>query len=641
MTFEDLGIKVQRTGLHSTTCPKCSSERKKEHQKTPCLSVNNEEGNKWWKCNHCGWSGNLSMHEKFNKVYESARMPKHIPDVYSKPVMDFFSKKQINPAIAKQLGVYERMTKTWTEVCFPFRIGYTLVNVKFRPLVDDKSVPKHYCVKKDTGSRETYWLLDKINFDENPDLTIVEGETDCLTHWTVGRTNVISVPMGAPNPNSDAVGKLAFAREPDVVAIINKARRIYLFTDNDANGIYLRDLLSDIYGKEKCYIINYPIGYKDSNEVYAGDVKKGLNPLGKSGIDKLYETAQPYPIKGIIRLGNVLEELKRIQEGGFKKGYCIGGHAVDELISLERKRLMVITGAPASGKSVWWRWYTTQICKSNKELMFAGYTPESRPMSREYAKIAEAFTGKRYHKEWHNSMSDIERHKAHEFIERHFILVNPNVHNFHDFSYGKSKVAPKGLKSILGYMKYLKQTMGIFGFWIDAWNKLDHQRPSGTPIEEFISKELDYLLEFLEVEELFCNVIAHPTKLETVRGGNYRKPTLYDIKGSSAWNEKVDIGVVLARNKFVRSSKKDDNGDEVWEISNDQPTLVSVEKMKFEELGQEGQVKMWLDKKNGNQFVTEDPAVKDTYESKVQKQKKVILNPEVTDDNETFDDIPF
>jgi hypothetical protein len=44
-------------GRHYTTCPKCSLERKPQHQDLKVLGVTMTLNNAHWGCNHCGWTG--------------------------------------------------------------------------------------------------------------------------------------------------------------------------------------------------------------------------------------------------------------------------------------------------------------------------------------------------------------------------------------------------------------------------------------------------------------------------------------------------------------------------------------------------------------------------------------------------------
>ena len=44
-------------GRYYVTCPHCSAQRKRHHQKLKCLGVTIEHDKAFWGCNHCGWTG--------------------------------------------------------------------------------------------------------------------------------------------------------------------------------------------------------------------------------------------------------------------------------------------------------------------------------------------------------------------------------------------------------------------------------------------------------------------------------------------------------------------------------------------------------------------------------------------------------
>lgn len=645
MTLDEIGIRPIKAGVYSTVCPNCSDTRKAEHRKTPCLTVWNTENNQGWNCSHCGFRGNLATYEKYDKVRENARMPKVRPSIFSKQVNDFLASKQITPETAYKCGCYEVDGRNGKELAFPYWYRRNLVNVMFRKMVYDKSKGegKVYQLKKDYGTKSCFWGLEMLDLEECKEVIIVEGQTDRMTHVQLGYKNVLSVPMGAANPGQgDMEKKFEYLTDPYIVELFEKVEKFWLFMDNDTAGVFTRKLLAEKLGKERCYIPWCPDKYKDSNEVYAGDAGKGLDPMGKDGVAKMYELARPFPMKGVISVSDAREELEQLAVNGFKKGLLCGLDPIDKLFTLMAKYLMVWTGVPGSGKSAVWRYLITEYLKKNPNLELAGYTPESRPMSREYAKIAEIVGGGRFEPKWHNSMSEEKRNSSLDYVEKHITLVNPDVHNFETFGRKEtgSQYNPKGLRSILQYMLYLKKTKGIYGFWIDAWNKLDHQRGS-KPIEEFISQELDFLLEFLDKHDLFCLVMAHPTKMERVRGGNYKRPSLYDIKGSSAWNEKADVGVVIHRNIYKKTNRRDENDEEVWEINKNAPTDMVCEKLKFDELGELGETKMWIDRQNGDRFQFDDPN-RETYETKKEKKRKTIpITSSVEENSEDDDDKPL
>jgi len=201
--------------------------------------------------------------------------------------------------------------------------------------------------------------------------------------------------------------------------------------------------------------------------------------------------------------------------------------------------------------------------------------------------------------------------------------------------------------SLMKYLEYLKKTENIFGFVIDAWNKIEHEQPKNITETTFISKQLDYLINFCDVWDLHCILIAHPTKIEKV-GINYRMPCLYDIKGSSAWKEKPDIGIIIHRYLYKKKPKEeipeDADEDDKIIINPHAPNIVSVEKIRFEELGKLGKLKMNMDfTKGGIFYVVHDEKVKEKVPEIAGKlnPKKVEEEDDVFAGDKKKDDLPF
>jgi len=89
--------------------------------------------------------------------------------------------------------------------------------------------------------------------------------------------------------------------------------------------------------------------------------EKKLPALGKAGVDELLCNLSSFPIKGFSQATGWM--LEQIASNGFTPGYGIGISAIDELFTLKKKHLTVVTGLPSVGKSVWVRffyhWYRT------------------------------------------------------------------------------------------------------------------------------------------------------------------------------------------------------------------------------------------------------------------------------------------
>ena len=87
----------------------------------------------------------------------------------------------------------------------------------------------------------------------------------------------------------------------------------------------------------------------------------------------------------------------------------------------------------------------------------------------------------------------------------------------------------------------------------------------------------------------------------------FRSPDLTSVKGGSAWSERADIGVAVHRNKFVNINDGVKGAKEKWERDQYAPTLLDINKMKFEEDGREDTVQMWLDIRAGFRFSSRKP----------------------------------
>jgi len=645
-SFEELGIQTKPGKVrYSTICPKCNDLRS-HHKNQSCLTVNDEPGNRWWHCNHphCGWSGNLDVYDKYVKVLEKSNMPSQIPNVYSREVMDYWKVRGIDYRIALKERIFEFNLNGKTIIGFPFYMNNTLVNVKylnFKWKKGDKE-PKWWQLNKEYGTKIIPWGMQSLQFAPEEQKVIIwtEGELDRLTWMTAGYRNVLSEPQGAPNVNSnDFKEKFAYVNDVYFKSVIKDIDLIIFSTDGDEPGIKLREHLSLYFGKDRCKYINYPVGYKDINEVYAGCSEKNLAPLGKEGIDECYRGKVSFPVKGIITPSQIKSELETYVKSGFTPGLGIGISEIDNLFTLKPKHLTGITGLPSSGKSSFIRWYLCEFIKHNqdKNIKWAMFTPENRPVSREIAKIAEVFTGKSIKENSYDSMDLFKREKVFKFIEQHFFIISPDRMNFETWNNKIDANRINSMESLLQYLIYLKKTENIFGYVIDAWNKIENEQPKYISETQYISKQLDYLLDFGTVYDVHGIIIAHTTKIEH-KGANYRIPCLFDIKGSSAWKEKIDIGIILHRyfNKLKDKSNlsEEDDEDDMYYIDDKAPTILKVEKIRFEETGKMGKTKLSMDSK-GRFSIFDEKKSKESV--KIPKlNPKIVLEDDKDDEDDIF-----
>jgi twinkle protein len=568
---------------------------------------------------------NLTEHDKFQAVREKANIPSTAEQWrFSNEFIEFFKIRGLyNEAFLKKQLVYEPMPGV---VGFAYQHRFSVKNVKFRKISDKRM----WQISQDLGSVKCYYGIDDI--DEDTDYAIiVEGEPDALTLKLLGYKNVLSCPDGAPAEGSEIFdSKFDFLQDPYTVAQLKHIKTFFLATDDDKPGDLLRDYLSGFYGRDRCKKFTFPEKYKDVNEIYAGSQTKQLPPLGSSGIATFFQSASFFPIKGLISVRDISAELVDFAENGYQPGLKIGNEEVDKVMSIKRGHTSVWTGVSGSGKSTYLRWHCTELCKYNPEekIKIAVFAPESETAAREAVRTMEVYAQKQYFKDDENPMTEEERLRAKAWVDKHFVYILPTRKEVertiagHKVEEGKER----SLRTLLAYVKTAHDRTkqenggrGLFGYVIDTWNRADDEKPDKESETKWIGKMLDMIDEFNQEHQLHGFIVAHPTKVEQLKSGNFKTPSLYDIYGSSNWKNKVYLGVIIHRNKYRKSQKKDEEGNETFWRDNYAPTQVIVEKLKFEELGTEGRTQLFMDRLKGGIFVNDD--------SKIDKRRKKGYDP--------------
>jgi twinkle protein len=638
MTFEEQGIKTKHNAgaRYATTCPQCSHLRKDTNKRKECLTVNNESGNRWYRCNHCFWSGNLDLLEKFDKVYKASLKPRELPKFYSAKVNEFIQNKGLKAETYQQLGIYEPIGEGNSKqrlIAYPYYFKHSLRNVMFR-IVDynsERDKQREWQISKDNGTESIFWGLDDLDF-EHKEIILVEGQTDRITWIECGYKNVLSIPMGGIDPKvKNLENKLAFLNDEFFEFIkpmfnnvsLDQNFRFVIVMDNDEVGINTTEILAARLGKQHCYKPFYPNGYKDSNEIYAGDLKKDIQKLGQKGIDTLYKSCKPFHLSGVIKVHEIRESIKNYAQVAFERGYLTGIDHYDKLWSIKPKLLMGVTGIPKMGKTVGVRDYIVNVTKNNPGMKWGMFSPEQRgganDVEREYVALAENFAGGKIATNYKTSLTNTQIDKALDWVGDNFFIANPTLQNFSSF--GRENAAPATLDNLFDYFLHLKKTEGIFGFVIDAWNRIEHIRGKKSD-EQFVGDELNRVLSFVKTYDLACIVIAHPTKMPKVDGKNYEGPGMYDIKGSSAWMERLDIGASFHRPKLFVNRNADQRGAAaMWEVDSKAYTEIETHIMKFQELGTLGKSIVTLDWLRGERIISYKEPKPDNSEFKEPKTK--------------------
>ena len=532
---------ITDNGKKKQFCPKCHENRTDKRDKS--LSVD-------WKqciahCHYCGENFFFGKTEKLNSGQQPHTSQKSETKEYKKPglltnqeplddnMKAWFEGRGIPVEIAEAEGIVKacrKMPQTdKPEKCivFPYAVDGSLVNRKYR------DGAKHFMLEKD--ARLIPWRIDRIK--ETTECIITEGEMDALSFLVAGYDYVISVPNGAQK-------NLTYLDDFIESHFENKSR-IYIAADTDSKGLELRAELVRRFGEEKCRIVTYGEGCKDANELL---LQQGAEALRRAILE-----AQEVPLEGVFTASDVKEELLGLFEKGLQKGATLDMGDLDDLLSLEVGRLMIVTGIPGDGKSEFLDEMAVRF-SLKYDWRCAWFSPENFPVTLHHPKLIEKLIGKRFMK---GLMKPAEFEAAVGYLSRNFFDILPEEGYRVD--------------TILEKAEMLVRRKGIRVFVLDPYNCLEHQIPSGQSETQYISEFLEKLRSFARRRQVLVILAAHPTKMKKdPTSGKFPVPTMYDISGSAAFFNKADFGIAIERDR-ARGI-----------------TRVHVQKVKFRHLGQPG-----------------------------------------------------
>jgi twinkle protein len=156
------------------------------------------------------------------------------------------------------------------------------------------------------------------------------------------------------------------------------------------------------------------------------------------------------------------------------------------------------------------------------------------------------------------------------FIDEYFRFIDSDPTGAEDDDFDLSWIIDKATEAVL--------RDGIRCLLIDPWNEVEHARDRNESMTDYIGRGIRMLKRFARQYDVAVIVVAHPTK-DIAKDGKSRAVNLYDIEGSAHWFNKCDHGIVIDRpNSYA---------DEA---------VVRIAKVRFEETGAKGEVKMSYDR---------------------------------------------
>jgi twinkle protein len=509
-------------GDQKLMCPRCSHLRR--NKADPCLSLTIKPDGAVWKCHNCEWSGGASdrpSHERYH-AQPPRKPPVRIdrrPEALPAQALTFFADRGISEDALRFADVGWSTARN--SVMFPYRKpGDTaLVNAKFRKLPKDG-----FSQIKD--GEKVYWLLDKLDPAIAPDLFIVEGEMDALSLIEAGVPNVLSVPDGAPKTvghGDQHAKKFSFVSACD--EWIQPFERIVLAVDADGPGEALGEELARRYGKDRCWVVKWPVGIKDANEY--------LIEHGKVALAEWCRRSKPWPIDGLYDVSDYRDAVLSLFWKGRARGTSTGFPSLDGLYTVAPGQLTVVTGIPNNGKSEWVDQIMVNLAKRDG-WTFGICSFENEPPDH-ISKLIEKWVTMPFWDGPPPRMTSYNVEAAMDAMDEHFHFIR------------NQRDEGPTIQWILDKARQLVKRQGILGLVIDPYNEIEHRRPGNMTETEYVSFMLAELTRFAKLHAIHVWFIAHPAKMKADDRGKVPVPGLYDISGSANFVNKTDNGVVIHR----------------------------------------------------------------------------------------------
>jgi len=469
-------------------------------------------------------------------------------------------RRRISRATAEKLGIVSQ----GDAIGFQYRRAGALLFTKLR------APPKRFWIEP-SGVALSLWNLDCCQ-DLNSTggtLIVTEGEFDAAACAEVGFPCVVSVPNGAAIradaeagdvvPSADTqFAYLWNAQKTGLIPELRAAEKIILATDGDAPGRALAAELALRLGADRCYLVEYPEGCKDANDI--------LINHGPDALRHAVETA-------VALVPSKLARYSEIPLSHAPKAHLTGWRVLDPHIKLTFPELVIVTGKPGSGKS---RWTLALVCQMARlhsvKATYVSLEDSSGRLQRHAMQYAKAWAGAEVvsaHGEIH---IPIRRGAEIEWLDEHLFFVIPSV----------SEDDTRDLEWLKQVIWEAACRHGCRIIVLDPWNELEHLWDKrGATVDEYINAALRDLKRIMRRYGITIIIVAHPDK-SAGRNEGIDDMTLYSISGGAAWKNKADGGIIVGRDEETTR------------------TIIKVDKRKdWDVMGHPGQAELDFDPASG------------------------------------------
>jgi twinkle protein len=275
----------------------------------------------------------------------------------------------------------------------------------------------------------------------------------------------------------------------------------------------------------------------------------------------------------IVSFGEIRERLHHLhQAGGLPRGSLTGWPSVDKLYTVATGQWTCVTGVPNSGKSEFVDALMVNLAKREPWRFFI-YSPENWPLELHYAKILEKYIGKPFDPGPTERMDEEELDAGLEWMRGKFYFGKPTRPDM-------VSILDEASDHIRTYTDNPPWKAGVV---VDPWNQLEHHRPIGQTMTEYVSDTLTQVIDRVREYNLHLWLVAHPAKMQRSKDGTYPIPTPRDIAESAHFWNKADCCLTVHRDQ----------------VEGSQDVEIHIQKVRFKHIGRIGLATLKYDRVTG------------------------------------------
>lgn len=271
-------------------------------------------------------------------------------------------------------------------------------------------------------------------------------------------------------------------------------------------------------------------------------------------------------------------DLLKVWRFGMGRGDRTGWPALDSHYSVASAQITTITGYPNSGKSQFMDALAINLARQGWRFVFCSL--ENIPIYLHVEKLLRQYIGKPFREGPNPRMSEEEAMEGATDMEEWFSFIHPS----------DAKPNPS-LDDVTESIESNFKDRGLWGAKdaklacvIDPWNELEHFRPRGMTVTEYVGESLSRLRQWGRKTGLHIFIVAHPAKQYRPRESGKLPVCMPDMISDSAhfWN-KSDNCITVALPEEHESP----------EVS------IHIQKIRFAHIGRRGMVTLYHSRVTG------------------------------------------